>query len=59
MIQINAVEAPIINSPYDEPQHHWYIEAAKPPEKRPGRRMASSYFFQLMHVLEAPKTGAA
>jgi len=46
MSQINAVEAPIINSPYDEPLHHWHIEAAKPPEKRPGRRLAS-YFFRV------------
>ena len=27
MSQINAVEAPIINSPYDEPAHHWPIES--------------------------------
>lgn len=46
MSQINAVEAPIINSPYDEPAHHWHIEAAKPPEKRAGRRLAS-YFFRV------------
>ena len=46
MSQINAVEAPIINSPYDEPQFHWHIEIAKPPEKRPGRRPAS-YFFRV------------
>lgn len=46
MSQINAVEAPVINSPYDEPQYHWHIEAAKPPQKRPGRRMAS-YFFRV------------
>lgn len=46
MSQINAVAAPIINSPYDEPAFHWHIEAAKPPEKRPGRRPAS-YFFRV------------
>lgn len=46
MKQINAVEAPIINSPYDEPAHHWQIEAAKQPQKRLGRRMAS-YFFRV------------
>lgn len=46
MSQINAVEAPIINSPYDEPQFHWHIEAAKQPDKRPGRRLAS-YFFRV------------
>lgn len=46
MSQINAVEAPIINSPYDEPRHHWHIEEAKQPEKRIGRR-AASYFFRV------------
>lgn len=39
MSQINAVEAPIINSPYDEPANHWHIEVAKQPEKRSGRRL--------------------
>ena len=46
MSQINAVEAPIINSPYVEPAFHWHIEAATPPDKRPGRRQAS-YFFRV------------
>lgn len=46
MSRINTVEAPIINSPYDEPAFHWHIEAAKPPEKRAGRRPAS-YFFRV------------
>ena len=46
MSQINAVEAPIINSPYDPPAFHWHIEEGKHPEKRPGRRLAS-YFFRV------------
>lgn len=46
MSQINAVEAPIINSPYDEPKHHWHIEIARQPDQRDGRRMAS-YFFRV------------
>ena len=46
MSQINAVEAPIINSPYDEPKFHWHIEVAKQPETRSGRRLAS-YFFRV------------
>jgi type III restriction enzyme len=46
MSQINAVEHPIINSPYEAPQFHWHIEAGKLPEKRPGRRPAS-YFFRV------------
>src|SRR5262245_10845631 len=43
MAQINAVENPIINSPYKEPGQHWHIEEGKRPEKRDGRRPAS-YF---------------
>lgn len=46
MSRINTVEAPIINSPYDEPTFHWHIEEARPPEKRAGRRPAS-YFFRV------------
>ena len=46
MSQINAVEKPIINSPFEEPKHHWYIEEGKSPQKRAGRRPAS-YFFRV------------
>lgn len=46
MSQINAVENPIINSPYEEPSHHWHIEAGKPPRKQAGRRPAS-YFLRV------------
>ena len=46
MAQINAVEAPIINSPFEEPKFYWQIEAGKEPVRRPGRRMAS-YFFRV------------
>jgi type III restriction enzyme len=46
MTQINAVEAPIINLPYEEPRYYWHIEAAKQPQKREGRR-AASYFFRV------------
>lgn len=56
MSQINAVEAPIINSPYVEPAHHWHIEVAKQPEKRPGRRMAS-YFFRVPEKSKRGKAG--
>jgi len=44
--QINAVENPIINSPYEEPQHHWHIEEGQPPYKQDGRRLAS-YFLRV------------
>lgn len=44
--QINAVENPIINSPYEEPKHHWHIEKGKTPVKQPGRRLAS-YFLRV------------
>lgn len=44
--QINAVEDPIINSPYLEPTQYWHIEEGKRPEKRSGRRPAS-YFLRV------------
>ena len=43
---INAVENPIINTPYEEPKQHWHIEEGKAPQKRPGRRLAS-YFLRV------------
>ena len=46
MTQINAVENPIINSPYEEPRKHWQIEAGKQPIVREGRRLAS-YFLRV------------
>jgi len=46
MTQINAVENPIINSPYTEPEFHWHIEQGKKPEKRLKRRPAS-YFLRV------------
>lgn len=46
MAQINAVESPIINLPYEEPGHHWHIQEGKQPDKRSGRRPAS-YFFRV------------
>jgi len=39
------VEEPILNSPYEEPAEHWYIEEGKEPEKRQGRRRAG-YFYR-------------
>ena len=36
MAQINAVETPIINSPYEEPKHHWHIEEGKQPREAGG-----------------------
>ena len=52
MAQINAVENPIINSPYEEPAQYWHIAAGKQPKKRNGRRPAS-YF---LRVPERKKT---
>ena len=43
MSQINHVENPIINSPFEAPKFHWYLEKGRQPEKRDGRRLAS-YF---------------
>ena len=44
--QINAVENPIINSPYEEPGQHWHIEEGKSPRRQEGRRPAS-YFLRV------------
>ena len=44
--QINAVANPIINTPYEAPQHHWHIEEGKAPVKQVGRRPAS-YFLRV------------
>lgn len=44
--QINAVENPIINSPYEEPRQHWHIEEGKAPRRQDGRRPAS-YFLRV------------
>jgi type III restriction enzyme len=38
------VEQPILNSPYDEPARHWYIQRGADPELRDGRR--KSFVFQ-------------
>lgn len=46
MTQINHVENPIINSPFEAPKFHWYLEKGRQPEKRDGRRLAS-YFFRV------------
>ena len=56
MAQINAVENPIINSPYDEPKNYWHIEEGKQPEKRVGRRPAS-YFFRVPDRASRGKRG--
>ncbi len=39
------VPEPIINTPYEEPQCHWFLQEGLPPEKRPGRREAG-YFYR-------------
>ncbi|MGA3082044.1 MAG: DEAD/DEAH box helicase family protein [Terracidiphilus sp.] len=34
------VAEPILNSPFEEPRHYWYIREGETPEKREGRRPA-------------------
>ncbi len=46
MSQINHVENPIINSPFEAPQCYWHLERGRQPQKRDGRRPAS-YFFRV------------
>ncbi|MCL4203315.1 MAG: DEAD/DEAH box helicase family protein [Pirellulaceae bacterium] len=38
------VPEPILNSPYDEPQEHWWIIEGQPLERRSGRRPAMYYY---------------
>lgn len=38
------VPNPILNSPYEEPLEHWYLEEEKLPEQRQGRRPAGYYY---------------
>lgn len=39
------VAEPILNSPFEEPKEHWWIEEGVPPERRQGRRFAH-YFWR-------------
>ncbi len=34
------VETPILNSPFEEPQKHWYMRPGETPECKDGRRRA-------------------
>ncbi len=45
------VPDPILNSPYEEPALHWWIEDGSPPQQREGRRPA-------MYFYRDPKTRA-
>ncbi len=39
------VAEPILNSPFEEPQAHWWILPGETPERRAGRRFAH-YFYR-------------
>jgi type III restriction enzyme len=39
------VGEPILNSPYEEPGEHWWLQEGQMPERRPGRR-AAGYFYR-------------
>ena len=41
----HEVPEPILNSPFEEPQEHWWITEHDPPERRAGRRPAM-YFYR-------------
>ena len=45
-LTVAAVESPIINSPFLEPESYWQIEQGKPPVRAEGRRRAS-YFYRV------------
>jgi type III restriction enzyme len=38
------VSDPILNSPFEEPAKHWYLEKDRPPELRQGRREAGYWY---------------
>ena len=42
---MNSLEVPepILNSPFAEPEHHWYIREGEEPQKRSGRRPSIVY----------------
>jgi type III restriction enzyme len=40
------VPQPILNTPYDEPRHHWWIVEGEPPEMRSGRRIATYHYVE-------------
>ena len=50
------VGEPILNSPYEEPAEHWWIEEGRSPQRRPGRRPAG-YFYRDPRVSQ-PEEGA-
>ena len=41
----HEVPEPILNSPFEEPEAHWWITEHDPPERRAGRR-AAMYFYR-------------
>ena len=43
MLEAYEVPQPILNTPFDEPGHHWYIREGEPPDLRHGRRPALVY----------------
>src|SRR5260370_36243500 len=58
---------PILNTPFAEPAHHWYIREGEEPQKRPRRRPSIVYpprddrhgTFQLFIVSQVNKAEAA
>ncbi len=53
------VKEPILNSPFAEPQEHWWIEEGKEPLRRPGRRKAMYFYRPPSKGLEAEKEEGA
>ncbi len=50
------VPQPILNSPFEEPAWHWFLEEGQLPDKRPGRRPAG-YFCRDPHAPQQPEAG--
>src|ERR1700735_4153004 len=54
----NAVENPIINSPFEAPKQYWLIREGVSPEKKEGRRPASYFFRVPEHAARGRRSGS-
>ncbi len=53
------VKEPILNSPFEEPKEHWWIEEGKEPVRRTGRRRAMYFYRPPSKGFEAEKEEGA
>jgi type III restriction enzyme len=58
-VREHEVAEPILNSPYEEPQEHWWIRESEPPERRQGRRKAIYYYREPKRATDRDDVGTA